>query len=101
MLPKNRISTHPGEILKEEFLKPLEITQKFLADSLNISVQRINELINGKRGITPDSAWLFSRFFDTTPEFWMNLQVSYELTIKKPENQLKKIKPFSRLATIS
>ncbi len=60
MIPENRIPTHPGEVLLEEFLKPLEISQSALADKLHIPIQRINEIVNGKRGITPETAWLFA-----------------------------------------
>jgi len=58
MIPKNRIPTHPGQVLLEEFLTPMEIPQTQLADHLGIPVQRINELVNGKRGVTPETAWL-------------------------------------------
>ncbi len=79
MLPKNRKPTHPGEILLEEFLKPSEMTQLQLAEQMKVPVQRINTLINGKRGITPETAILLSRVFKNTAEFWMNLQVNYDL----------------------
>lgn len=69
MLPRKRITTHPGEILSEEFLKPLGITQVALAEHLDIPVQRINELVRGKRGVTPETAWLLAGALGTTPEF--------------------------------
>jgi addiction module HigA family antidote len=84
MLPKNRIPTHPGEVLSEEFLKPLGITQVALADHLGIPVQRINELIKGKRGVTPETAWLLSSALGTTPEFWLNLQANHDLAKSRP-----------------
>src|SRR2546426_2183746 len=71
MLPKNRPPTHPGEILLEEFLKPREMTQVALSEKLRIPLQRVNSLINGKRGVTPETAILLARFFETTAEFWM------------------------------
>nr|CAP47852.1 putative integron gene cassette protein [uncultured bacterium] len=74
MIPKSRIPTHPGEILLEEFLKPLNLTQVDLAAHIGVPVQRVNEIVRGKRGITPETAWLFSQAFGTTPEFWINLQ---------------------------
>jgi addiction module HigA family antidote len=86
MLPKNRIPTHPGEILLEEFLGPMEITQTVFAKRLGVSLQRLNELINGKRGITPETAWLLSAALKTTPEFWMNLQAQYDLATSRPEH---------------
>jgi addiction module HigA family antidote len=67
MIPTNRIPTHPGIILLEEFLEPMNITQVALASHLNIPVQRINEIIRGKRGITQETAWLLSQAFNTIP----------------------------------
>ena len=79
MIPENRRPTHPGEILLEEFLKPMGMTQLELAVRLKVPVQRVNTLINGKRGVTPETAILLSRVFKNSPEFWMNLQTSYDL----------------------
>jgi addiction module HigA family antidote len=70
---------HPGEILKEEFLAPLAISQNRLAISISVPPRRINEIVLGKRGITADTALRLGRYFGTTPEFWLNLQNSYEL----------------------
>ena len=79
MVLKIRKPTHPGEILSEEFLKPKGMTQLQLAEQLKIPVQRINTLINGKRGVTPETAILLARIFQNSPEFWMNLQTAYDL----------------------
>jgi antitoxin HigA-1 len=79
-LPKERIATHPGEVLLEEYIKPLALTQAALAKELGISTNRLNELVKGKRGITADTALRLSRRFRTSAEFWMNLQSAYELT---------------------
>lgn len=79
MIPKNRVPTHPGEILLEEFLKPSGMSQVELAQKLSVPVQRINTLINGKRGITAETALLLAREFKTSPEFWMNLQAGFDL----------------------
>jgi addiction module HigA family antidote len=79
MLPKNRPPTHPGEILLEEFLKPREMTQVALSEKLKIPLQRVNSIINAKRSVTPETAVLLARFFETTAEFWMNLQTRYDL----------------------
>lgn len=68
MLPTNRVPTHPGEILSEDFLKPLHLTQVALAEHLGVPVQRINELVRGKRGITPETAWLLAGALGTTPD---------------------------------
>jgi antitoxin HigA-1 len=91
MIPENRKSTHPGEILLEEFLKPLGITQVAFAEHLGIPVQRVNEIVNGKRGITPQTAWLFSQALKTSPEFWANLQSLYDLSSDRPEKEVEPI----------
>jgi addiction module HigA family antidote len=79
MLPKNRPPTRPGEILLEEFLKPTGMTQTVLAAKMGVPIQRVNTLINGKRGVTAETALLLARIFETTPQFWMNLQTAYDL----------------------
>lgn len=78
-LPRRRRPTHPGEMLLMEFLQPRGITQVAAAAAMGMPPNRINELIRGKRGITASSALKLSRFLDTTPEFWMNLQAKWEL----------------------
>ena len=88
MLPEQRTPTHPGEILAEEFLKPLELTQVALADHIGVPVQRVNEIVRGKRGITAETAWLLSGAFGTSPDFWINLQTSYDLATKRPDRQV-------------
>lgn len=84
MIPSNRIATHPGVILLKEFLEPLGLTQKALATHVGIPVQRINEVVRGKRGVTPETAWLLAAALRTTPEFWINLQSVYELSSSRP-----------------
>jgi len=91
MLPTHRIPTHPGEILLEEFLRPLDLTQVALADHLGVPVQRINELVRGKRGVTPETAWLLSQAFGTTPEFWINLQTAHDLARVRPRRKIKRV----------
>lgn len=91
MIPENRIPTHPGEVLREEFLVPMSLPQTKLAEQLDIPVQRINEIINGRRGITPDTAWKLAGAFGTTPEFWVNLQAVYDLARARPEHPVKKL----------
>jgi antitoxin HigA-1 len=80
MIPKQRKPSHPGEILVKEFLEPLGMTQVELAKAIGVPVQRVNTIINGKRGITATTAWLLARKFKTTPEFWMNLQTGWDLS---------------------
>lgn len=78
-LPKNRPPTHPGEMLLEEFMKPLGMTQVELAKRIHVSFPRVNEIVNGKRGITPDTALRLARLFGTTPEFWLDGQRNWDL----------------------
>ena len=80
MLPLHRISTHPGQILLREFLEPLGLTQVKLAKAINIPQNRVNELIRGKRGITPETALLLAEYFKNSAEFWMNLQTAHDLS---------------------
>jgi addiction module HigA family antidote len=84
----SRLPTHPGEVLLEEFLIPMGVTQVALAKHLGIPVQRVNEIVRGKRGVTPETAWLLSEAFGTTPEFWLNLQMAYDLARNKPTRQV-------------
>ena len=74
---------HPGEILMEEFLEPLGISQYRLAKDINVPPRRINEIVHGKRSITADTALRLARFFGTTERFWLNLQVRYDLEVEK------------------
>ncbi len=94
MIPKNRLPTHPGEILSEEFLMPLGVTQVALAQHIGVPVQRINEIVRGKRGVTPETAWLLSQAFGNSPEFWVNLQTNYDLARTRPkERNIKSLQP--------
>ena len=97
MLPTHRLPTHPGEMLLKEFLEPLELSQVAFARHLGIPVQRLNELIRGKRGITPETAWLLSQALGTTPQVWTNLQASYDLATHKPQRRVRLL-PFRRRA---
>ena len=92
MIPENRTPTHPGVILLEEFLKPMEMTQVAFAEHIGVPVQRINEIVKGKRGITPQTAWLFSEAFGNTPQFWLNLQTSHDLATSKPDRKIQKLR---------
>jgi addiction module HigA family antidote len=89
MIPENRIPTHPGEVLRTEFLEPLEMTQVALARHLGIPAQRVNEIVRGKRGVLADTAWLLSQAFGTTPQFWLNLQVNYDLALNRPKQPVE------------
>lgn len=78
-LPTHRPPTHPGEMLREEFLKPLGMTQTALSERIAVSYVRVNELVNRKRGVTPDTALRLARLFGTTPEFWLDGQRNWDL----------------------
>jgi antitoxin HigA-1 len=79
MIPSHRPPTHPGEMLLEEFLKPMGLTQVDAAEKMGISLNRLNELIRGKRGVTADTALRLAKLLKTSPEFWMNLQGAWDL----------------------
>ena len=95
-IPTHRAPTHPGEMLLEEFLIPMGITQRNLADAINVPYQRVNEIINGRRGITPSTALRLGKVFGVSADFWMNIQLRWDLYFaKKSElNALNDIKPL-------
>ena len=95
-IPKYREPTHPGEMLLEEFLEPMSITQRELATAIRVPYQRINEIINKRRGITPSTALRLSRFFRVSEDFWMNLQLRWDLykARRQEAKELKAIRPF-------
>lgn len=78
-IPKHGPPTHPGEMLLEEFLKPLGITQTQLSELIHVPLQRVNQIVKGKRSVTPDTALRLSRLFGTTPDFWLNGQLAWDL----------------------
>ena len=94
-VPTHREPTHPGEMLLEEFLKPMDISQRELAKGIRVPYQRVNELINRRRGITPSTALRLSKFFGNSPGFWMNLQLRWELFHAKRSEakEIRKIRP--------
>ncbi len=83
MKSKKIAPIHPGEILLEEFLKPLGISQYRLAKDINVPARRINEIVHGKRAVTPDTALRLSRYFNLSERFWLNLQTRYDLEVEK------------------
>lgn len=78
-IPTHGAPTHPGEVLLKEFLVPLDLSQRDLADGIGVPYQRVNELVNGRRGITPATALRLAKFFGTTADVWMNLQLRWDL----------------------
>ena len=96
-IPIHRTPTHPGEMLLGEFLKPMGLTQRELAVAISVPYQRVNEIINGRRGITPSTALRLAKFFGVSPDFWMNIQLRWDLYFAKQSeaDNLKTIKPLS------
>ena len=96
-IPTNRAPTHPGEMLLEEFLIPMNLTQREVADAIHVPYQRVNELVNGKRGISPSTALRFARYFNMTPDYWMNLQLRWDLynVYRKEASSIDQIEPIS------
>lgn len=94
MLPQNRRPIHPGEIIRYEYLETLNISQQQLAVALGITRVRINEIILGKRSVTLDTAFRLSKFFNTTPDFWINLQVNVDMwdTLQLHKQEYDKIR---------
>jgi addiction module HigA family antidote len=93
-VPTHREPTHSGEVLVEEFLKPLGLTQRDLAQGIYVPYQRVNELVNRRRGLTPSTALRLAGYFGTSPDFWMNLQLRWDLyhTQKAEARELKRLR---------
>lgn len=96
-IPSHRAPTHPGEMLFQEFLKPMGLTQRDLADAIHVPYQRINEIVNCRRGVTPSTALRLSRLFGVSPDFWMNLQLRWDLyhAQRSETDEIRMIKPLS------
>ena len=92
MSPNDRIPAHPGTILKEEFLDELGVSQVAFAAHVQVPVQRINEIVRGKRGITSETAWLLAQALDTTPEFWLNLKAAHDLALNRQPKAIAKLR---------
>lgn len=96
-----RIKTHPGEVLNEEFLKPMGISARTLAGAIDVPPNRVTAIINGERAVTADTALRLARHFGTTPEFWLNLQTGYDLSVAERDAGKKiatKVKPLGMAA---
>src|SRR5579862_7763450 len=94
-LPTHRAPTHPGEVLKEDYLEPLALSRTEVARRLEIPLNRLNEIINGRRGMTADTALRLERAFGTSAGFWLNLQQAYELWQAQHRTGWKSIRRFS------
>ena len=91
MNPASRVPVHPGEVLLEEFLRPLALSQAAFARHIGLGTNRVNDIVRGKRGVTAETAWLFSMATGTSPEFWLNLQDGYDLAVNRPEHAIERI----------
>jgi len=98
-IPSDREPTHPGEMLREEFLIPMNISQRNLADAIHVPYQRVNELVNQKRGITPSTALRLAKFFGMSADFWLNMQMRWELSKVKntEESELDSIQDYQHV----
>jgi addiction module HigA family antidote len=102
-VPTHRTPTHPGEMLLEEFLIPMSLTQQDLANAIRVPYQRVNELINGRRGMTPSTALRLERFLGMSASFWLNLQLRWDLYFaqEKEKSELEVIEPYQKAGQIT
>jgi antitoxin HigA-1 len=96
-IPTNRAPVHPGEVLREEFLEPMNLSQVEIAKLLDIPFQRVNMIVNEKRAVTPDTALRLSRLFGTTVDFWMNFQMAWDVYEAEHAPEAKTIKRIERI----
>ena len=96
-VPSNREPTHPGEMLAKEFLEPMGLTQRDLSDGIRVPYQRVNEIVNGRRGITASTALRLAKYFGNSEEFWLHLQLRWDLYKAKVSEEagLEEIQPLS------
>ena len=102
-IPTHRPPTHPGEMLRDEFLVPLNISQRDLANAIHVPYQRINELVNQKRGVTASTALRLAKFFGVSADFWLNLQIRWDLFKAQAveKNELDSIQNFNHIQKIA
>ena len=95
-IPTHRPPTHPGEMLLEEFLIPMKLTQRDLANAIRVPYQRINDIVNGRRSITPSTALRLAKFFNMSADFWMNVQLRWDMYFAQQDEItiLKTIRPL-------
>ena len=91
MIPENRLPTHPGEILLEEFLKPMDRSRESFAQHIDVPVQQVDEVMAGTRAVTAEMAWLLSEALGTTPQFWLNLQSAHDLARNRPDKEIRRL----------
>ena len=96
MVPANRKPTHPAEVLFEEFLIPLGIQQATFARHIGVSASYVNDIVRKRHGISATTAWLFAQALGTSPEFWMNLQDTYDLAKRRPRRHIARLQPVDK-----
>jgi len=99
-IPTHRTPTHPGEMLLEEFLNPMGLTQRKLADAIHVPYQRVNDIVNGRRGITPSTALRLAKYFNMTPDFWMNVQLRWDMYFAQ-QDEIKVLETIQPLVAIA
>lgn len=99
-IPTNRAPTHPGQILLNDFLNPMGLTQRSVADGIHVPFQRVNDIVNGRRGVSPETALRLAKYFSTSPDFWMNLQLRRDMYFaqNKEAEILEEINPVNSLS---
>lgn len=99
-VPTHRQPTHPGEMLLEEFLLPMGLTQRELATAIEVPYQRLNEIINGRRGVSPSTALRLGKFFGNSAGFWLSLQMRWDLyhAQQAEQDSIKRITPYQKVA---
>ena len=102
-VPTDREPTHPGKMLLKEFLLPMGLTQRDLAGAVQVPYRRVNEIVRGRRGVTPGTALRLSKFFGVSPGFWMNLQLRWDLyqAERRDAEQLEEIRPYGTSADVT
>lgn len=102
-IPTDREPAHPGEMLRDEFLRPMGISQRELAEAIHVPYQRINELVNQKRGVTPSTALRLAKFFNISADYWLNLQSRWDLYwVQQSEmDDIESISDFSQVKELA
>jgi len=91
----DRVRTHAGEILAKEYLEPLDMSARALADEIGVPANRISDIVRGRRGVTADTALRLARYFRTDPRFWLNLQAAHDLSVAKAETDYSKLPEYA------
>ena len=99
-IPTNRTPTHPGEMLLEEFLNPMGLTQRDVANAIRVPYQRINDIVNGRRGITPSTALRLAKYFNMSPDFWMNVQLRWDMYFAQ-QDEIKVLETIQPLESVA